>query len=138
MLGVGEEAGEPATTENAMMSRALCCVPFLALVLAAAPAAHGATAAAEPPPEAEEFELQEIYEPSAGAIAGAIAINIVYAPVRFAVTVVGAALGGLQGVISAGNKESAWDIWRLTDGSQIITPAMLEGRERWTFSGYGW
>jgi hypothetical protein len=109
---------------------------FLALLLAAA---APATASAErPPPEAEDFELEEVYEPSAGAIAGAIAINVVYVPVRFPFTVVGAALGGIEGLISAGNEGAARDIWGLTDGSQIITPAMLEGRQRWTFSGYGW
>jgi hypothetical protein len=113
--------------------------PFwVLLALLFAGSAPATARAEEPPPEAEDFQLREFYEPSPGAIAGAIAINVVYVPVRFAVTVVGAALGGIEGLISAGNEGAAHDIWGLTDGSQIITPAMLEGRQRWTFSGYGW
>lgn len=92
----------------------------------------------EPVETADEFELVEVYEPSAAAVAGAITINLVYVPVRFVFTVVGAALGGMEGILSAGNESAADKIWGLTDGPQVITPAMLEGRERWTFSRYGW
>lgn len=114
------------------------CVVLSALLglLVAGPVAVSA-ASGEPALE-DEFELKEAYEPSAGAVFGAIAINLVYVPVRFAVTVVGAALGGIEGLISAGDGEAANDIWALTDGSQVVTPGMLEGREPWTFSGYGW
>ena len=87
-------------------------------------------------PESEPDE--DVYEPSAAAIAGAVAINIVYFPVRFLITLVAAELGGIEGVLSAGNEDAAETIWSLADGSQVITPAMLEGRERWTFSGRGW
>ena len=89
-------------------------------------------------PADEDIELVESYEPSAGAVVGALAINLVYVPVRFAITVVGAIAGGFEGIFSVGNEEAAETIFGLTDGSQVITPAMLEGRERWTFSRYGW
>jgi hypothetical protein len=86
----------------------------------------------------ESEPAEGAYEPSAAAIAGAVAINVVYFPVRFLITLVGAEVGGIEGVLSAGNEHAAETIWSLTDGSQVITPAMLEGRERWTFSGRGW
>jgi hypothetical protein len=88
--------------------------------------------------DSEEFALMEAYEPSVGAVLGSFAINLVYVPVRFAITVVGGVLGGLEGVMSAGDTHAAEKIWQLTNGSQVITPEMLEGRQQWTFSGYGW
>lgn len=90
-----------------------------------------------PAPE-DDVELVESYHPSPGAVVGAVAINLVYVPVRFALTVVGAFAGGLEGIFSVGNEDAVDKIFGLTDGSQVITPAMLEGRERWTFSRYGW
>src|SRR6185436_5504703 len=90
-------------------------------------------------PAAEaEVDLVEIYHPSPGAVAGALAINVVYVPVRFALTVVGAMVGGIEGIFSAGDEAASETLWGLFDGSQVITPGMLEGRERWTFSRYGW
>jgi len=86
----------------------------------------------------EDIAFVESYHPSTGAVLGALAINIVYVPVRFAFTVLGAFAGGLEGIFSVGDKEATDKIYGLTDGSQVITPAMLEGRERWTFSRYGW
>jgi hypothetical protein len=108
------------------------------LVAGAAAAAEQSPMTSGPPYAADDFEPTEAYAPSAGAMAGAIAINLVYVPVRFAVTVAGAVLGGVEGFISCGDVGAAHEIFGLTDGSQVITPAMLEGRERWTFSGYGW
>lgn len=108
------------------------------IVLAATvSAASAAPLSTEMYPDSQNSRLLG-YEPSAGAIAGAVALNLVYVPVRFAVTVVGALLGGLEGLMSAGDQGAAQTIWRLTDGSQVITPAMLDGRQPWTFSGYGW
>jgi hypothetical protein len=113
---------------------------ILAVVLIANAAAADTAAPAQDQPavQAGSDELTEYYEPSPVAVVGAIAINVVYVPVRFLITVTGGFLGGFAGLLSGGNQKAAHKVWRLTDGSQVITPAMLEGYEEWTFSGYGW
>jgi hypothetical protein len=121
-----------------MRFRALYRLFSVLVLVATVSAASGAPHSAEAYPDSKNFQPRESYEPSVGAILGAFALNLVYVPVRFAITVVGAGLGGLEGLMSAGDKEAAAQIWKLTDGSQVITPAMLEGRQPWTFSGYGW
>ena len=98
-------------------------------------AARGEFSDVRPAPE-EDIDLVESYHPSTGAVLGALAINLVYVPVRFAITVVGALAGGLEGIFSVGDKDAVDKIFGLTDGSQVITPAMLEGREHWSFSRY--
>jgi hypothetical protein len=71
-----------------------------------------------------------------GLAAAALFINMVYIPVRLGLTAVGAVLGGLTGFMTFGDLEAAESMWALTDGSMVITPEMLEGTERWHFSGY--
>ena len=66
----------------------------------------------------------------------AMLINIVYVPVRFALTGVGAVLGGFAGFITFGDRAAAESMWGLTDGSMVITPEMLEGTEQFHFSAY--
>ena len=101
-------------------------------------ATQGEFSDVRPAPGEDDIAPIESYHPSPGAVLGAVAINIVYVPVRFAFTVLGAFAGGLEGIFSVGDKEATDKIYGLTDGSQVITPAMLEGREQWTFSRYGW
>ena len=122
------------------MRRARIVLAIVALLsLGAAQARAVVSLEGAPPRREDEPELgTEVYHPSAGAVAGALAIDVVYVPVRFAITVVGAFVGGFEGLISAGDVGAADKIFGITDGSQVITPAMLEGRERWHFGRYGW
>ena len=70
-------------------------------------------------------------EPHPGSAALAAVGNIVFMPVRFALTAVGAELGGLTGWLTAGNKNAARDIWHLPpfDGQTYLQPEMLYGEE---------
>lgn len=63
-------------------------------------------------------------------------MNALYLPIRLPVTVAGAWVAGLTGWLTAGNQHAANDVFGLVDGSQFITPAMIEKRERFTFSAY--
>ena len=60
-------------------------------------------------------------------------VNVVYFPVRLAVTAVTAEVGGLTGWLTGGDAPSASAIWGATDGQAYIKPAILEGRERLRF-----
>ncbi len=64
-----------------------------------------------------------------GFALAAAALNVFYFPVRFAFTVVGAELAGITGFLTAGNQEAAGDVASLFDGSQVITPEIVEGSE---------
>lgn len=81
-------------------------------------------------------ELTEKHKVNPGLAVAAAALNIVYLPVRLMFTAAGGFLGGFAGFISLGQHEPADAFWALTDGSQIITPAMLAGYERFHFTGY--
>jgi hypothetical protein len=55
-------------------------------------------------------------------------VNVVYFPVKLAVGVVGAALGGISGWATGGNERAAEGIWRpMTGGTYWITPGMMRG-----------
>ena len=85
--------------------------------------------------EAQEGEpIQRTHDPALAAAAALI--NVVYVPVRIAVTAVGGVLGGFTGFITLGDKAAAEAIWGLTDGSMVITPDMLAGTEQFHFSAY--
>jgi len=71
-------------------------------------------------------QLRERKPMSALAAAG---LNIFYFPVRFAFTVVGAEIAGVTGFLTAGNTEAAGDVASLFDGSQVITPDIVDGTE---------
>lgn len=70
---------------------------------------------------------------AAGISLAAAAANLVYIPARLVVTIVTAETGGLAAWLTGGNKPSAHAIWNATDGQGVITPAILEGRERLRF-----
>jgi hypothetical protein len=63
-------------------------------------------------------------------------IDVVYLPFRIATTLVGGVLGGFVGFITLGDRAAAESIWALSDGSQIVTPEMLEGVEPFHWTGY--
>jgi hypothetical protein len=75
-------------------------------------------------------------DPQPRAALTATLMNALYLPIRFPITVIGAFSAGLTGWLTAGNQHAANDVFGLVDGSQFITPAMLEKRERFTFSRY--
>lgn len=76
----------------------------------------------------------ETYTPPDPAASSLAAIsNIVYMPVRLAVTTVTAELGGMTAFLNAADATSARDIWGLTEGSAILTPAMYRGDEMFRF-----
>lgn len=87
--------------------------------------------AAEQNPQLEVREYRPSHEVSNAIAAGMF--NVVYVPVRFAVTSVMAGLGGTLGWLNGGDCRSAKAIWENTDGQAYITPRMLERHERVRF-----
>ncbi|MDX2169678.1 MAG: hypothetical protein SF182_21595 [Deltaproteobacteria bacterium] len=73
---------------------------------------------------------------SPGTALGAMAINVVYLPLRLATTFMGAELAGITGFFTAGNIDAANDVFDLVNGSQVITPKMLEGKDEFRISAY--
>jgi hypothetical protein len=66
---------------------------------------------------------------SADLSLGSMLINAVFFPVKMAVGIVGAELGGIAGAANGGDEEAARGIWNVTtDGSYFVTPADLDGR----------
>ncbi|MEW6272650.1 MAG: hypothetical protein AB1689_25505 [Thermodesulfobacteriota bacterium] len=64
---------------------------------------------------------------------GSLLINTVFFPVKLAVGIVGAEVGGLAGAMNGGDQEAARGVWNVTtDGSYFVTPAALDGRESFT------
>ncbi len=70
---------------------------------------------------------------AAGIGLAAALTNTVYFPVRLAVTIATAEVGGLTGFFTGGDNVSASAVWNSTNGQGFITPAILEGRERLHF-----
>lgn len=63
----------------------------------------------------------------AGLGVSSAVLSIVYFPIKFAVGVVGAALGGVGGFVTGGNERVARGAWQpLTGGTYFITPEVLE------------
>jgi hypothetical protein len=67
--------------------------------------------------------------PLPGASLTAAAANLFYVPVRFAVTLVSAELGGLTGFLTGGNKHAAEDVWGVFEGQAILTRDAVQGIE---------
>jgi hypothetical protein len=101
--------------------RGLAAVGLVALLAGAAPAQMEAPVAREPHP---------------GAALLAAFANIVFTPVRVAVTAVGAELGGVTGLLTAGNEKAANDVWGLFRGQNVLQPEVLQGREPLRFGTY--
>ena len=103
------------------------CAMLLAAAMVSALPAWGA------PQQVRLDEVRSRPVQAAGISLGAAAINVVYFPVRLAVTVVTAGVGGLTGWLTGGDASTAHSVWDLTDGQPYITPAILEGSERLRF-----
>jgi hypothetical protein len=71
-----------------------------------------------------------------GAAVSAALINIVYMPVRIMTTFVGAEFAGIVGFFTGGNVHAADDTFDLVNGSQVITPKMLDGKEAYHWNAY--
>ncbi len=94
----------------------------------------------EVPPERDAFGKNRPIAPepwnravSLDLSLGSMLINTVFFPVKLAVGIVGAEIGGLAGALNGGDQEAARGVWNVTtDGSYFVTPAALDGRERFT------
>lgn len=73
---------------------------------------------------------------SPGAALGAAAINVVYIPVRLALSTVWAGVSCITGYLTGGDEYAAEDVWNLTRGPGYITPGMLTGREHFRFGNW--
>jgi len=71
----------------------------------------------------------ELRERKPGMALAAAGLNVFYVPVRFTVTVFGAYLSGLTGLLTAGNQESAGDVASMFDGTQFLSAEHVEGSE---------
>ncbi len=63
-------------------------------------------------------------------------MNVVFLPVRLMTTFMGAELAGVTGLLTGGNVRAADDVFDLVNGSQVITPEMLDGKEHFHLSAY--
>ncbi|HEY8517186.1 MAG TPA: hypothetical protein VIS07_16885 [Candidatus Binatia bacterium] len=94
----------------------------------------------EVPPEEDAFAAHRPIAPepwnravSLDLSLGSLLINTVFFPVKLAVGIVGAEIGGLAGAMNGGDQEAARGVWNVTtDGSYFVTPAALDGREQFT------
>jgi hypothetical protein len=66
--------------------------------------------------------------PQPGMAALAAVSNVVYAPVRFAVTVVNAAVGGVTGLLTLNDVSAADDVFAIGTGPGFLQPEMLSGQ----------
>ncbi len=81
---------------------------------------------------AEEADLPR----SPGAALGAAAINVVYFPVRFALSTVWACVSGATGWLTGGNQAAFDDVWHVAQGSAYVTPGMLTQHEHFRFGNW--
>ncbi|MBX3024884.1 hypothetical protein KF840_08230 [bacterium] len=85
---------------------------------------------------AQGQDFEPVREPQPRVGLSAMVINAFFVPLRFPVTVAGAALAGATGWLTAGNRHAADDIFGLVDGTQVITTDIIEKRQRFTWSAY--
>lgn len=81
-------------------------------------------------------DLPRYHEPAPGAAVGAAFLNVVQVPARLAVTTLIAGLGGFTGFMLGGDRQSAWDVWNLGGGDQVVTPEMLQRRQAYRFTSF--
>jgi hypothetical protein len=70
---------------------------------------------------------------AAGMSLLAASANVVYFPLRLALTTLTAGVGGITGWLTGGDKAAAESVWESTAGQAFITPQILQGRERLRF-----
>lgn len=114
-----------------------CCALVIALALAAAlPMSAVAQAMADEEEVPQTTDARRNYVPGAWSGFAAAASNLVYFPLRLAITIVTAEAGGLTGWLTGGDNGAARAVWHGTDGQAYITPEVIEGRERLRFGDY--
>lgn len=86
--------------------------------------------------QAQERDFTPVREPQPRVALSAAVINVFFLPFRLPVTVAGAVAAGATGWLTAGNREAADDVFAIFDGTQVITPAVIEYRERYSFGAY--
>jgi len=108
------------------MRHVACAVLLLGAVTTALPASAA-------PQQARLEDVTPHPAQAAGMSLLAAVVNVVYFPVRFAVTAVTGEIGGLTGWLTGGDVPAARSIWSSTDGQAYIKPAILEGRDHLRF-----
>ena len=108
------------------MKHAACAMLVLGAVTTALPAWAA-------PQQARIEDVTPHPAQAAGISLAAALMNVVYFPVRLAITAVTGEVGGLTGWLTGGDVPAAQSIWSATDGQPYIKPAILEGRERLRF-----
>lgn len=71
----------------------------------------------------------EVRDRKPGYALAAAGMNVLYVPVRLMLTVFGAELSGVTGLLTGGNQEAAGDVASVFDGTQFLTPEHVEGSE---------
>ncbi len=67
---------------------------------------------------------------------GTVATNLVYVPVKLVYAGVGAVTGAFGWLLTGGNTDAAKAIWKPSmGGTYVVTPSMLDGKEKVHFSG---
>ena len=78
----------------------------------------------------------EAYPENAGWGVLAVLANVVYMPAKTVYAVLGGLTGGLAYACTAGNYETASNIWGMSlGGTYVLTPAMIRGEESIYFAG---
>ncbi len=85
---------------------------------------------------ANALSPSDVRTPQPRAAITAALMNVLFLPVRIPVTVIGAHVAGLTGFLTGGNRHAADDVFGLVDGTQVVTPRMLEERRGFRFSSY--
>lgn len=114
------------------MKRVSCALGVL-LALAVALPVWSAEPTVEERTSVPPADITAAYQPHASSTVVAALANIVYFPLRFAVTLVTAAAGGLTGWVTGGDTAAAQAVWQSTDGQAFLRPEVIEGRERLRF-----
>jgi hypothetical protein len=67
---------------------------------------------------------------------GTVATDLLYVPAKLMYAGVGAVTGAFGWLLTGGNTDAAKAIWKPSmGGTYVVTPSMLEGKEKVRFSG---
>jgi hypothetical protein len=61
---------------------------------------------------------------------------VVFVPLRLAVTLLFAELGGITGLLNGGDEQAAKDVWGMVGGRNYLTPAFIQGKEPMHLDSY--
>jgi len=89
-----------------------------------------------PVPRACAAQAEESGGHSPIVIVGTVLTNIVYFPSKLVYAAVGGIVGALAYPVTVGNSDVSMAIWDAScRGTYVVTPSMMEGKERIRFSG---